>query len=517
MINVKILRNLALLSLLLNLASCGTQTSDENVLPRSTPEAQGVSSTGIRAFLDAAEQSGLEFHSIMILRHGHVVAEGWWAPFASELKHTLYSLSKSFTSTAIGMAVADGKLSVEDNVLSFFPEYKPAEVSENLTNLKIKHLLTMTTGHEQGSMGAMLAASDGNWPKAFLAQEVRYEPGTRFLYNTGATYMLSAILQKITGQTLFDFLTERLFQPLAIENADWEADPQGINTGGYGLRVKTEDIAKFGQFYLQKGKWKGVQLLPEAWIEEATKKQTNSQDGDSDWSQGYGYQFWRCKPEPGFYRGDGAFGQYCIVIPQKDAVIAMTSESSDMQASMNLAWEHLLPAFRDEALEPDPASQKLLTQGLSELAIAPVNITSSSPLAEQISGKEFKLEANEWEAETIAFTFVGDTCIFTLRDSVGIEVVKNQMGKWVTDNNARMTPGGLFAVAGRTAVPTRIAASATWQSDNTLLLTWRYIENIHTDRLTCVFEDNQVTITFLNSVAEMRREPDGRAPLIGTL
>jgi CubicO group peptidase (beta-lactamase class C family) len=516
MLKVKFLRNIILLCLLLNLISCSTPTSDENALPRSAPEARGISSASIRAFLDAAEESGLEFHSIMILRHGHVVAEGWWHPFAPELKHTLYSLSKSFTSTAIGMLVADGKISVEDNVLSFFPEYHPAEASENLAKMQVKHLLTMTTGHEKETIDALLA-SDGNWPKAFLAQEVTYEPGTRFLYNTGATYMLSAILQKVTGQTLFDFLSERLFQSLGIEGADWEADPQGIHTGGYGLRVKTEDIAKFGQFYLQKGKWNSKQLLPESWVEEATRKQTDSQEGDNDWSQGYGYQFWRCKPEPGFYRGDGAFGQYCIVIPQKDAVIAITAESPDMQASMNLVWEHILPAFEDQPLEADPESQQQLAQALNDLAIEPPKISPRSPIERHVSGKEFKLDPNEWAAQSVTFTLTGDSCIFTIRDSVGNEVIKSEMNQWTTGNNARMTPGSLFSVAGRTAVPTKIASSATWQSINTLILTWRYIENIHTDRLTCVFEENKVTITFLNSVADMRNEPDARKPLVGRL
>ena len=266
-------------------------------------------------------------HSFMLLRHGHVVAEGWWSPYDAEAPHSLYSLSKSFTSTAVGLAIAEGKLSLDDEVLKFFPEDAPAEPSNNLKAMRVSDLLRMSTGQQTEPP----RTPDQPWTKTFLAHPVPFKPGTHFLYNTSATYMLSAIVQKATGQTVLDYLRPRLFEPLGIEHPTWETSPQGISAGGYGLSIRTEDIARFGQLYLQKGKWQGKQLVPEAWVEAATSRQTsNGSNPNSDWDQGYGYQFWRCRH--GAYRGDGAFGQYCIVLPEQDAVIAITSGVKDMQA-----------------------------------------------------------------------------------------------------------------------------------------------------------------------------------------
>ena len=197
-----------------------------------------------------------------------------------------------------------------------------------------------------------------------------YKPGTHFLYNTPATFMLSAIVQKATGMTVLDYLTPRLFEPLGIEHPTWETNPQGINTGGYGLSIRTEDIARFGQLYLQKGRWKGKQLVPAAWVEAATARQTsNGSDPKSDWDQGYGYQFWRSRH--GAFRGDGAFGQFCIVLPEQDAVIAITSGTRDMQSVLNLVWNQLLPAMKAAPLATEPEAQKKLEQKLSSLVLPP--------------------------------------------------------------------------------------------------------------------------------------------------
>ena len=186
--------------------------------------------------------------------------------------------------------------------------------------MRLSDLLRMNTGQQ----AEPARKSTEPWAKTFLAQPVPFKPGTHFLYNTSATYMLSAIVQKSVGETLFQYLKPRLFEPLGIEHPMWETSPQGITVGGYGLSVRTEDIARFGQLYLQKGTWRGKQLVPAAWIDAATARQTsNGSNPKSDWDQGYGYQFWRCRN--GAYRGDGAFGQYCIVLPEQNAVIAITS------------------------------------------------------------------------------------------------------------------------------------------------------------------------------------------------
>jgi CubicO group peptidase (beta-lactamase class C family) len=365
----------------------------EKSLPRSSPEAQGVSSSGILSFIEAADKTVDSMNSFMLIRHGHVVAEGWWSPYNADAPHSLYSLSKSFTSTAVGLAIAEGKLSLDDEVLKFFPDDAPASPSNNLKAMRVSDLLRMSTGH-QAEPGR---TPDQPWTKTFLAQSVPFKPGSHFLYNTSATYMLSAIVQKATGMTVLDYLKPRLFDPLHIDNPTWETSPQGISTGGYGLSIRTEDIASFGQLYLQKGKWQGKQLVPESWVNAATARQTsNGSNPKSDWDQGYGYQFWRSRN--GAYRGDGAFGQYCIVLPEQDAVIAITSGTKDMQAVLNLVWDKLLPAMNTESLPPDEEARKKLENTLANLALHPQE-GSGSPA--KVAGKKFVFPANDRKLESI--------------------------------------------------------------------------------------------------------------------
>ena len=333
-------------------------------LPRSSPEAQGVSSAGIRAYVEAADQQVNTMHSFMLVRHGHVVAEGWWKPESADKPHVLWSLSKSFTSTAVGLAVAEGKLSIDDPVLKYFPDEAPEKPPEKLKLMRVRDLLTMSTGHDV----EVKFTTNAPWVQTFLAHPVPHKPGTHFQYNTPGTHMLSAIVRKATGETVLDYLKPRLFEPLGIENPQWGASPQGNTIGGYGLYVRTEDIAKFGQLYLQKGKWNGKQLVPTAWVEQATSKQvSNGSDPTKDWDQGYGFQFWRCRHNA--YRGDGKDGQFCIVLPELDAVIAITANTGNMQAELNVVWDKLLPAFQAAPLPANVAEETKLKQVLAALEV----------------------------------------------------------------------------------------------------------------------------------------------------
>jgi CubicO group peptidase (beta-lactamase class C family) len=364
-------------------------------LPRSTPEAQGVSSAEILSFVDSVDKTIQSPNSVMVVRHGHVIAEGWWSPYHKDAPHSLYSLSKSFTSTAVGLAIAEGKLSVNDQVLKFFPEDGPKEPSEHLRSMRVSDLLRMSTG-QQSEPGRTDAEP---WTKTFLKHPVPFKPGTHFLYNTSATYMLSAIVQKATGKTVLDYLKPRLFEPLSIENPTWEVSPQGISTGGYGLSIRTEDIARFGQLYLQKGKWHGKQLVPEAWIDAATARQTsNGSNPDSDWEQGYGYQFWRARH--GAYRGDGAFGQFCIVMPEEDAVVAITSGGANMQALLDLVWNKLLPAMKPSSLAANSEALSALERKLGGLSI-PVPAGSASATPVKAAFKKYVFPTNRRKIEAI--------------------------------------------------------------------------------------------------------------------
>jgi CubicO group peptidase (beta-lactamase class C family) len=317
----------------------------EQAFPRCMPEDQDVSSSNVDSFLKAVNEREWDMHSFMLLRHGYVLAEKWWSSYEPESLHVLFSISKSFTSTAIGLAVAEGLLSIEDQVLSFFPNDVTPQIEQNMGDLRIKHLLTMATGHLQDPTTLMRDQTEGNWIRGFLEIPIEEPPGTNFLYNSGASYMLSAILRQVTGQSLLDYLQPRLLEPLGIVGAVWEACPRGISAGGWGLRIRTEDLAKFGQLYLQQGDWNGKRLLPKEWVQEAARFQISTeQERGIDKQQGYGYQFFLCRH--GAYSARGAKGQFCIIVPEQGAVIAITSSVNDMQGILDLVWEHLLVGFK---------------------------------------------------------------------------------------------------------------------------------------------------------------------------
>jgi CubicO group peptidase (beta-lactamase class C family) len=363
------IHRLFVLPLLLLVSPLAAHSADK-ALPRSTPEQQGISSAAVRDFIETADKQINTLHSFMLVRHGHVIAEAWWKPESAEKRHVMWSLSKSFTSTAIGLAAAEGKLTLDDPVLKFFPNEAPAEASENLKAMRVRDLLSMSGGHE---VEPKFGFDTGPSVKGFLAHPVTHKPGTFFRYNTPGTYMLSAILTKATGQTVIDYLKPRLFEPLGIENPVWDASTEGYSLGGYGLHIRTEDIAKFGQLYLQRGKWNGQQLLSEKWIDEATSKHVDNSKAPSgktsDWQQGYGFQFWRCQHN--CFRGDGRDGQICLVIPEHDAVIAITAQTGQMQSELDLVWEKLLPAFAKDALPANTAEHEKLHQAAANLTAHP--------------------------------------------------------------------------------------------------------------------------------------------------
>ncbi len=466
----------------------------ENQLLRSTPEAEGIASSAILAFVEAADRDIHELHSFMLLRHGQVVAEGWWTPYAPQHPHMLFSLSKSFTSSAIGLAVNEGRLSIDDPVISFFPDDLPAEVSPNLAALRVRHLLSMSVGHDSDSVQTMTTHVDGSWVKGFLARPLVYEPGTQFLYNSGATFMLSAIIQKLTGMKLLDYLQPRLLTPLGIEGATWEENPQGINTGGWGMNIKTEDIARFGQMYLQKGVWQGQRLLPESWIAQATSKQIdNGSDPLNDWNQGYCFQFWRCQHNA--YRGDGAFGQYCIVMPDQDAVLAITSGVSDMQAVLNLVWKHLLPAMGKSSLPADTAGQDALRCQLSGLALLPPSGAKSSPTAAQVSGRTYMVEANDQRAESVTVEFGDAEGCITIRVAGKDYPVAFEYAAW------RKGVGDLYVGVPRVPPQTPILASGGWSDQDTFALTMRFYLTPFFQTITLHFAGDRLTVKAVVNVS----------------
>jgi CubicO group peptidase (beta-lactamase class C family) len=419
-------------------------------LPRAAAEELGIPSAAIIALIDAWEKKG-GIHSFMLLRHGKTAAEGWWKPYSPEKPHMLFSLSKSFTSIASAFAVSEGLLDYDAPVLSFFPEY--ADIvrcpAENTKKMRVCHLLSMCTGHVPN---ADFIFEYDDCVSAFLTSVPQERPGARFSYNTGATYMISAIINKVTGMKTVDYLRPRLFGPLGIENITWDECARGISYGGFGLNVKTEDIAKFGQFLLNRGEWEGKQLLPAHLIDAAAAKHINNREdtkypelddcGDetlsdeakkSDWAQGYGRQFWRCVPQ-GVYRGDGAFGQLCVVMPEYDAVLAVTAGTGDMQAELDAVWECLIPAFADKPLPRDCAAETALAAKLNSLNVG----LPAGGYDPDFCGhsRTYQLTSNSFGFRTIRFEtgLEHDTAYITCNDGSARTLFIGH-GEWI-DNNA---------------------------------------------------------------------------------
>lgn len=462
-------------------------TMVEQPLQRTTSEQQGIASSALLKFIEALDSQLHELHSVMLLRHGCVVAEGWWSPYKRETPHMLFSLSKSFTSTAVGLAVSEGHFSLDDTVISFFPDDVPAEKNDFLKAMRVRHLLSMSTGQAEDTMPHMGDREDGQWTRAFFEVPVRHEPGTHFLYNTGATYILSAIVQKTTGLKLLDYLTPRLLEPLDIKNATWQDSPEGIHTGGFGMNITTEDIARFGQLYLQKGLWNGRRILPEGWVEEATSAQVSngSPSDPSEWTQGYGYQFWRCRH--GAYRGDGAFGQYCVVMPEQDAVLAITGGVADMQQPLNLVWELLLPAMQSEALADDTVAHEALTHKLASLALRPSEGQPSSVTAQKVSGQTYEADTNEMNIKFITFDFTSSNPTVRIETAEGEETLTCGHNEW------RLGQTALFNAPWE-GDPYPVVTSGAWTGEETFTMIVRFHETPFFQTVVCRFDEENLTV-----------------------
>ncbi len=487
--------------------------AQQSTLQHSTPEAEGVSAKDISAFVNAASGSKTEFHSFILLRHGKVIAEGWWNPYRPDLKHTLYSCSKSFTATAIGFALQEKRLSLDDKVVKFFPADLPDTVSKFLSELSVRDVLMMSDGQSPDPTSTV-NTRDTNWIKGFLATPIINEPGTTFLYNSLGTYMLSAMVQKVTGQKTIDYLTPRLFTPLGIQGIDWETDTKGINTGGWGLRLKTEDMAKFAELFLQGGKWNGKQIIPADWVKEASTMKImqdpsapQSKKDSSDWLQGYCYQMWRCRHNA--FRGDGAFGQFMIVMPDEDVALAITAETADMQAEINLVWQYLLPAFKKEKLPADAVADAALTKQLQTLAL-PVPQQNKETLSASLEGKTFTLDTNKLHLQKLSFHFVNNNCSVNFVTDTASYAIPFGAGNWNFSQTNKPGPSLTAGAIENTTMlyPSKVAGAYTWKDSNTLQLVLRYIESPHTETFTCHLNDNKVTIE------ESKSEDFGRTKII---
>ncbi|MEU6413222.1 serine hydrolase [Microbispora sp. NPDC046933] len=349
----------------------------QRLLPRSAPAASGMSSRSIAALLDRLDARSVECHSLMVVRHGHVVAEGWWAPYSAGRPHLLYSLTKSFTSIAVGLAIADGLLALDDRVVDVLPEHVPAGISDQGRRLTVHHLLSMSTGHRTDSLDEAWRLEPGDLVKGFLRVPFPEAEGTRHAYDNATTFVLARMVERVTGRGLPELLDERLFRPMGVDHAEWDRVASGAAFGFHGLHLTTEAVAAFGELLLRGGLWGDRRLVPREWVELATRRHITTQQVEG-WSEnpdalcGYGYQFWMSRHG---YRGEGALGQLCLVVPSHDLVVAATGAVIQGEAILGAIWECLLPGV-DQAgsteLQGSTGDDEILAERLRRLSFAPV-------------------------------------------------------------------------------------------------------------------------------------------------
>lgn len=472
---------------------------------RVTPESVGVPSQAVIDLLDELYRYGIEMHGIMLLRHGKLYAEGHWKPYNAQTPHILFSFSKSLTSTAIGFAVQEGIISLDDYLVDLFPDKIPSEPSENLKKCQVRHLLMMGCGHETEIPN--LGDGDPDWISAFLHHPFVYEPGTHFLYNTAGTNMLSAIITRKTGLSLTQFLKPRLFQPLGMGDVHCYVMPDGTEMGGAGMYLTLDAMARFVQFVANKGLWEGKRLLNESWFDMATSKQIENRGagwgGDPDWQVGYGFQFWRCA-QPGVFRGDGAYGQYGVVLTHQDAAVVIHSCSTRLQAVLTAVWEKLLPAFVDGPLPEDRHAQHRLEKRLEHLELNPM-LGMRNPGAEQSlngavyapdgpapglvdligGGGHFKPEGST--LQSLEFVFQGDDARLVFQQ----------------DNGRIELPVGITGHFSCAEIgDTIFGTNARWRAKNKLELEVRNTRMVTGARLLFQFDGSKLTLTGDRTVPE---------------
>lgn len=444
-------------------------------LPRSSPSAQQVDPAAVLAFVEAVDTDpAVELHSLMVLRHGHVVAEGWWAPHTPERTRLLYSLSKSFTSAALGFALQEGLVALDETVVSHFPEYAGDVTDRRTRSMTLRHLASMASGHTRDMIDDALAAAPDDPVRGFLAFPPDHEPGTVFAYSQPCTYTLASVIQRAAGMPLTEYLRPRLLDPLGIGEVGWLTWPPGREQGFSGLFATTEDVAKLGQLFLQRGRWEGEQLLAEEYVDEATSKQVdNPHEENPDWRQGYGFQFWMARHG---YRGDGAFGQFCVVLPEQDVVVATTGGTEAMQAVLDHLWSALLPGIGTANADEDV--QRRLEERLRGLSLPSCQAGPEPAQWQDGSGRSFRADPAPAADQPPL------VAVEVRTSAAGLEAT-------VVEPDNRLT----FAVGSKGWVTSEpldshgqqvpVAASGGWTDDDTLRVELVWLESPHRVDLTC--------------------------------
>lgn len=459
----------------------GTGAGPTDGLPRARPGAVGVDARLLEGFLDALQADAIELHSLVLHRQGHVATEMYWWPYGPQRPRQMHSVTKSFTACAIGMALEEGRFALHDKVAGFFPEHVPDNAGEYLAAMTVEDLLTMRTGHAEETSGSRWRGVRSSWIAEFFRIPLVHRPGTVYKYTSAASYMLSAVLTRTTGETLHDYLRPRLFEPLGIRGETWDMGPDGINSGGNGLTCRTIDMLKLGVLHAQHGIWQGRRILSERWIEAATRAHSE---------EGYGYH-WMSGPQRTFC-AMGVFGQLLVVFPDHEATLALTGAVNGVNACTGIllprVHRHFPGVFCGSTGEPSAAEESLRARA-RRVATAPLPTARGAPAAARQGDLEYRMEPNPLGVSGLQLNLTADACTLRLVDGADGQIVTMGLGHWLEGEASAPAPELHHGYEMRRA---RVVASARWTDPDTLEMAWIFVESAFRDTVTCRFEADQV-------------------------
>jgi CubicO group peptidase (beta-lactamase class C family) len=460
-------------------AEPGGAVAPQDGFGRTAPSAVGVDADQVAAFLNEVEAAGLDIHSFMLHRHGQVCAEAWRWPYRADRPRILHSTAKSFTACAIGLAVEEKRLALSDKVISFFPEHAPEIVSDHLAAMTVEDLLTMRTGQASETSGAVWRGIHTSWIAEFFKIPLPHAPGAKYVYTSAASYMLSAIISRVTGMTLHDYLKPRLFAPLGITGEAWDIGPDGVNPGGNGLTARTADLLKLGVLHAQGGAWGDTQVLPASWVRAATREH------GGDGSQ-YGYH-WATRPA-GAYSAIGVFVQFVTVFPEYGVTLAMTAAMENSGRIFPHVMAHLVPAFAGPGSAQADARLK---EKLAAWPLPPQPVSYRSSLPKKITGRVYAIAPNAAGVTQVRLDFDGDACVFRLTDAAGEHSLRAGLGHGIESPNDMP---GRDLHHGYTLAGSPVVAQAAWVDEQTLKMHWIFAETAFRDTVTCIFEGDRITV-----------------------
>lgn len=456
-----------------------------NELPRSTPEEQGVPSKALVALFDSLHALPLtDMHAVVVMRHGKVIGEMYPKPYAPEYRHTMYSCSKTFVGIAVGLAIEDNRLRLDDRVAAIFPELLPDSVSKDLADMTVRHLLTMASGVKPDWN---MRSRGKEWIRTFLSKPVE-APGTKYAYDSMVSYMLAAVVQKVTGKKLTEYLQERVFTPMNVTEWAWEESPEGVNTGGWGVHIQPESLAKFGQLILNEGRWEGKQLVSAEWIREMCKKHRETG------REVYGYHIWHCGGHDGAVRADGALGQYVISVLDKDMVVVMTEATlGNGRDQRRLIWDVLLPHIQDESLPANKKDYQKLLKKQEGYKLAEVKGKASSAFASNWENKTIKLSKNTFGWKSLKLNFGKKQVTLTVTETSG-KTYELTFGyqQWMTTTFDAYPPYSITPVDRFKGLegPYYASGSYAWISKEELQLKAHYVNWVSALEITFRLDEN---------------------------